>query len=62
MSNPALVVKVKSNAEQIQVYKLTTGTPTPKHIWCEYRPDIKLIDLDRASRTFTNEELEFKTN
>lgn len=50
MSNPSKKVKVKGTDRIVEVYRLTTCTPTDKHIWC---------NLSGCSETFTESELEF---
>jgi len=42
--------KVKADGRIIEVYRLTNGTPTEKHIWC---------NSSGCTETFTENELEF---
>lgn len=46
-SKKAIVVK---SGREVEVYKLKTGTPTDKHIWCNCKG---------CTETFTHEELDF---
>jgi len=42
--------KVKGTYRIVTVYRLTTGTPTADHIWCNF---------NGCTETFTDNELEF---
>lgn len=53
MSNPTYKVKVNATGEEIEVYKISTGTPTADHVWC------KIGGLESCSKTYTKEELTF---
>jgi len=48
--NDAKKAKVKGTDRIVEVYKLKTGTPTSKHIWC---------NCSGCSETFTDDQLEF---
>lgn len=51
---------VIATGQKVMVYKLTTGTPTDEHVWCDATP-YKLDSIKPfGEKTFTEAELKFK--